>query len=135
MTRTRTYQPPAFVPDHRAAPGSIPAIVDAAFHRLRLQHHAIDAMPRNTPLDWAARADRLAVLHDRAARWWRVLNRHTSAGVPFVYIAAVGGAEHHEREEVRYWQESADDWRARAEQRPTSDAAGSLSNWAELGVA
>ena len=38
------------------------------------------------------------------------------------------------REDARFWQETAQDWQARAEHRLTSDAAGALSNWAELGV-
>jgi hypothetical protein len=135
MTRIGKPYPPAFVPDHRAAPGSVPAIVDAAFYRIRVQLDAASDTPAVSALDRAARADRLAVLHDRSARWWRVLYRHTPTGVPFLYIAAVSRAEMHERDEARFWRETAADWRARAEQRPTSDAAGSLSNWAELGVA
>lgn len=135
MTPTSKPYPPTFVPDHRTTPGSIPAIVDAAFHRIRVQLDAADSLPRASALDRAARADRLAVLHDRSARWWRVLYRHHSPTVPFLYIAAVSRAELHERDEARFWRETASDWRARAEQRPTSDAAGAMSNWAELGVA
>lgn len=135
MTRTSTYQAPTFTPDPRAVPGSVPPIVDAAFHRLRLQLIAASELPAASALDHAARADRLAVLHDRAARWWRVLYRHSPHGVPFLYVSAVGSAELHERDEARFWRETAADWRARAERRPTSDAAGALSNWAELGVA
>ncbi|WP_181779710.1 hypothetical protein [Pseudonocardia pini] len=135
MTRTPNAQPPAFVPDHRAIPGSVPAIVDIAFHRLRLQLNAAYDMRATSALDHAALADRLSVLHDRAARWWRVLYRHAPDGVPFLYVRAVGRAELHERDESRFWRDTAADWRARAERRPTSDAAGALSNWAELGVA
>ncbi len=38
------------------------------------------------------------------------------------------------QDDARFWRETAADWQARAEHRPTSDAAGALSNWAELGV-
>jgi hypothetical protein len=38
------------------------------------------------------------------------------------------------RDDARFWTETAADWRARAEHRPTSDAAGALSNHADLGV-
>ncbi|GAA1870985.1 hypothetical protein GCM10009836_59600 [Pseudonocardia ailaonensis] len=135
MTLTRTTPPRPFVPDPRAVPGSVPAIVDAAFYRLRVQLNAARDWPPVAPLDRAARADRLAVLHDRAARWWEVLYRHTSSAVPFLYVRAAGRAADDQREQARFWRETASDWRARAEQRPTSDAAGALSNWAELGVA
>ncbi|MFC5949764.1 hypothetical protein ACFQH9_15930 [Pseudonocardia lutea] len=135
MTRTRTYQAPTFVPDPRAVPGSVPAIVDAAFHRLRWQLNAAYEIPNGSALDNASRADRLAVLHDRAARWWRVLYRHSANGVPFVYVSAAGRAIQAAQEDARFWRETAADWRARADQRPTSDAAGAMSNWAELGVA
>jgi hypothetical protein len=135
MTPTRTDQAPTFVPDPRAIPGSVPAIVDAAFHRLRLQLNTAYEVPNGSALDNAARADRLALLHDRASRWWQVLYRHSAPGVPFVYVSAAGWAIQAAREDARFWRETAADWRARAEQRPTSDAAGAMSNWAELGVA
>jgi hypothetical protein len=38
------------------------------------------------------------------------------------------------RDDARFWAETGADWRARAEQRPTSDAAGGLCNHADLGV-
>ncbi|WP_297651268.1 hypothetical protein [Pseudonocardia sp.] len=43
-------------------------------------------------------------------------------------------AQYTEQDRARFWRDSAADWQARAERRPTSDAAGALSNWAELGV-
>ena len=36
--------------------------------------------------------------------------------------------------DARFWRETAQDWQARVDHRPTSDAAGALSNWRELGV-
>ena len=38
-------------------------------------------------------------------------------------------------DDARFWRDTAADWQARAaDNRPTSDAAGALSNWAGLGV-
>ena len=39
------------------------------------------------------------------------------------------------RDDARFWREAAQDWQARADRRPTSDAAGALSNHHELEIA
>jgi len=100
------------------------------------QRAALD-MPRHTDWENVARASRLALICARTAGWWRVLARETYR-YPHphsrLFGQAVISAEHTERDRARFWRESAQDWQARAECRPTSDAAGALSNWAELGV-
>lgn len=89
-----------------------------------------------TDADWAVRCSVLALSHAREAGWWRVLVRVSAHDfdVPQVYVTAAVIAEGHARDQAKYWRECAGEWRARAERRPTSDAAGALSNWAELGV-
>jgi hypothetical protein len=78
----------------------------------------------------------MALLCARRAGWWRVLltdHRRTRALLP-VHERATRTAHRKAREDFRFWRDTAADWQARAEQRPTSDAAGALSNWSELGV-
>ncbi len=88
------------------------------------------------PLVFAARARRLAELHTRRARWWTVLRRVTIADhpVPTVYLSAVITAAVEAEEQARFWSDAADDWQARAERRPTSEVAGAMSNWHDLGL-
>lgn len=92
--------------------------------------------PRGDAPAHAVRARRLADLHTRRARWWAVLERDTVRhhDVPLVFIEAVVIARCAAEREVRFWSDTAADWEARAEQRPTSDVAGAMSNWSELGL-
>ncbi len=118
--------------------GYVPAVVELALYRWHeLYDHAL-ALPHRTAAEHAVRADRLAVLHDRRARWWDVLAHWTyhRAGyfVAYVYAHAAQACASHDRDTARFWRDTAADWRARAEHRPTSDSAGALSNWDELGV-
>lgn len=94
-----------------------------------------DERPQD-PRGQAARADRLSVLHARCARWWGVLERVAVADhdLPMGYVRAVVHASGAAESDARFWRDSAKDWTARAEHRPTSDAAGALSNWDELGL-
>ena len=83
----------------------------------------------------AARARRLAELHTRRARWWTVVERDTATnGVPAVYVEAVVTAVLDNEHQARYWTDTAADWQALADGRPTSDVAGAMSNWADLGL-
>ncbi|MYW74199.1 hypothetical protein [Pseudonocardia sp. SID8383] len=88
------------------------------------------------PLVHAARARRLAELHTRRARWWTVLRRIAVAdhAVPTVYLSAVVTAAGEAEQQARFWSDAADDWQARADRRPTSEVAGAMSNWADLGL-
>lgn len=123
---------------HGVSAGFVPAIVAAALERWQTAYQQAAAMPDGTDLDRAVRADRLAILADRRARWWGVLARwvYSPAGspTPTVFGEAAAGSEYDERDNARFWRDIAADWRARAGHRPTSDAAGALSNWDELGV-
>lgn len=92
--------------------------------------------PAGDLLAHAARARRLAELHTRRARWWAVLQRDTTTNhVPVVYVQAVVTAVMENERQARYWTDTADDWQALADGRPTSDVAGAMSNWADLGLA
>ena len=123
---------------HVPSSGYVPAIVAAALERWQADYTRVAAMPHHTDIEHALRAERLAVLADRRARWWGVLAgwvySPTAGSVPTVFGAAADESACRERDNARFWREAAADWRARAEHRPTSDAAGALSNWDELGV-
>lgn len=100
------------------------------------QFQVVAATRPATDAERAERAERLAMICARAAGWWRVLvvGTRCDPGVHTVFRHAAIAAECQERDRARFWRDLAADWRARAEQRPTSDAAGALSNWAELEV-
>ncbi|MBN9100927.1 MAG: hypothetical protein J0I49_22865 [Pseudonocardia sp.] len=111
--------------------------VEAALAACRLDREAAYAMPRCTDWENVARCARLALICARIAAWWGVLARETyrlDDPHAFMFGRAVIVAEQSERDHARFWRDSAADWQARAEKRPTSDAAGALSNWHELGV-
>lgn len=118
---------------------SRPSVADrvaAATADYRHQFHTVAATSPVNDLDRARRAEQLAMICARSAGWWRVLTTGTRGDLDLhpVYRRAAIAAECRERDQARFWRDTAADWRARAEQRPTSDAAGALSNWAELGV-
>jgi hypothetical protein len=52
-----------------------------------------------------------------------------------VFAVAAIEAAASARDDARFWRETAEDWQARADRRPTSDAAGALSNHHELEIA
>jgi hypothetical protein len=99
-----------------AATGWVPAIVLAGLRRCSEQRVAAMELPRRTNLDWAARAERLAELCDREARWWSVLATWTyrHGEVPVVYGRAVRESVVAKERRALSWRESAADWRRRA---------------------
>lgn len=111
--------------------------VCAELDALQQQLMELVAIRPTNDAEWATRSARMAMLCARRAGWWRVLARavrRSDSGVHWVYQRAVIAAAASERDDARFWRESAADWTDRAERRPTSDAAGALSNWHELGV-
>jgi hypothetical protein len=118
--------------DHRA----VLARIDAAFIECDQQEQDAYAMPHGTNEENAVRSLLIAAVCARKAAWWRVLHRHTKsdATIHHLYRMAVLAAAAEERGHARFWRDAAADWTARAERRPTSGAAGALSNWHELGV-
>src|SRR4051794_31090105 len=119
--------------------GHVPVIVELALYRWHDLYSQAINLPHRTAAEHAVRAQRLAVLCDRRARWWDVLAAWTyhraDYSVPFVYAHAAQRCATTDRDSARFWRETAADWTARAQGRPTSDAAGALSNHHELGIA
>ncbi len=97
---------------------------------------ALTQEPPRTDLDAARRAERLALICAQITGVWRLISAHVTSDrtLPVVLIRAAVIAECDARSTARFWRDTAADWRARAEHRPTSDTAGALSNWRELGV-
>lgn len=122
------------------SPGTVVPVArlaDAGLNRAATAISQTSAMRPTDDLGQAARARRLSELHTRRARWWAVLQRAAVADldIPAVYLCAVAIACVDAEGSARFWRDAADDWTARAEHRPTSDIAGAVSNWHELGVA
>jgi len=110
--------------------------IDAATRDADAQFRQAVALPHGSDLEHAVRAVALARACARRVAWWGVLVRvltfeHRGHSV---HIRSAVLAECSERNDVRFWREASADWLARHEQYPTSDAAGALSNWADLGV-
>ncbi|MFC4945668.1 hypothetical protein [Pseudonocardia sp. GCM10023141] len=118
--------------EHTAALARITFAIDACDEYRR----AALAMPHTCEIEHAFRAERLALIHARRAGWWIVLARLTRrAGSPYrIYRTTALMAAVQDRGSARFWRDASADWFARFEDRPTSDAAGALSNWHELGV-
>ena len=113
----------------------VPAHIVVALAGLDDAYAVAVAMPHGGNVEHADRALAIARVCARRAAWWRVLARFTyRAGYHRLHGKAALLAGSKETERARFWRDSAADWRARADHRPTSDAAGALSNWAELGV-
>lgn len=123
----------------RPDPGTVVPVSRLVHHGLNRAATAIgqtSALRPRDDLGHAARARRLGELHARRARWWAVLERATitDVDIPAVYVTAVAIAFADAEESARFWRDTAEDWTARFEQRPTSDVAGAMSNWHELGL-
>jgi hypothetical protein len=113
------------------------ARVTAALAGCAAEERAALDMPRRSDVENVVRAARLALVAARTSAWWGVLARR-AYHLPFAHGALLGkaaiNAQLTEGDRAKFWRDCAADWRARAERRPTSDTAGALSNWAELGV-
>lgn len=130
-----TLTPTPCEPPVRRMLAEIPAHIVAALAALDDAYATAVAMPHGCNVEHADRALAIARVCARRAAWWRVLARFTyRAGYHRLHGKAVLLAGSKETERARFWRDVAADWRARADHRPTSDAAGALSNWAELGV-
>lgn len=112
------------------------ARVAAGLDECGQRYRVAAGMAHRTDADWAERSRALALIAAREAGWWRVLSRaaYRDLGMDTVFGRAALIACETERNRARFFRDAAADWQARAEHRPTSDAAGALSNWRELGV-
>jgi hypothetical protein len=103
--------------DRRLAVSATPAVADAALYRAQVERAELMRRAPRTHLDRAVRAERLAVLCEREARWWGVLCRWTYSSqeqVPLVFGTAVMAAAGEVRARARFWRDIASDCRRRA---------------------
>jgi hypothetical protein len=122
-------------PAERRVVAEIPAHIVAALAELDDAYDVAALMPHATNVEHADRALCIARVCARRAAWWRVLAFWTyRAGFHRLHGKAALTAGTKERDRARFWRDTAAEWRARADRVPTSDAAGALSNWHELGV-
>lgn len=123
------------MPDPDGRPPVTARVSAAMFELHKLASDVLGWRP-DTDTDRAARCRVLALIAAQQAGWWSVLHRHVRSDLttPILYATAARAARDEQRGRARFWRDCAQDLQARAERRPTSDAAGALSNWHELGV-
>lgn len=122
-------------PLERRVVAEIPAHIVTALAELDDAYDVAARMPHTGNVEHADRALCIARVCARRAAWWRVLAFWTyRAGFDRLHGRAALVAGTKERDRARFWRDTAAEWRARADRVPTSDAAGALSNWHELGV-
>lgn len=111
-------------------------LVEAGLRRVAAAIRDTTPPPPGDPLAHAARARRLAELHTRRARWWAVLERSIVGdhAMPMIHAQAAYAAVTAAERDVRFWSDTAADWQARADRCPTSEVAGAMSNWHDLGL-
>lgn len=110
--------------------------VAAEMDELRTELLTVTSTRPTTDAGWAERSQALALIDARRAGWWRILARagYRDLGVHPLFAHAALIAADDTRDRARFWRDTAAEYRGRAEDRPTSDMAGALSNWHELGV-
>lgn len=123
-------------PDYAATVVPVSRLVEAGLRRVTDAIRDTVPAPVGDLHAHAARSRRLSKLYARRARWFAVLERDTirQHHIPLVYVQAVVDAGCSANREARFWADTAADWQALIEARPTSDVAGAMSNWHELGL-
>jgi hypothetical protein len=102
-------------PEVITAPVNVPAVVEQAMLRSSRDYGAALLLPYGSHAEEAHRADRLAAICERRARWWGVLVRwifSPACGLPWVFGAAVLDAGRREESNARFWRDVAADARA-----------------------
>lgn len=107
---------------------SVPTMVAAGLERCEVERRRVMGLRPGTHTERAARAQRLAVLFERSARWWNLLGRWSvRAGwgqVPAVFGDAVIIAAGRDSDQARFWRDMAGDWLRHAAGEPVCDVIG-----------
>jgi hypothetical protein len=101
--------------------GWVPAIVDAGLGRCQRERTRLGAQRPTSDEALTVRAERMAVLFEREARWWTVLDRWTYLGqdeIPNVYGRAALIAAGESRRDARFYRDLACDFRRRVAGQP-----------------
>jgi hypothetical protein len=99
---------------------SVPEVVERGLIRCSRDYGDALNLPVISDAEQAQRADRLAAVCERRARWWGVLLRWVfSAGsdLSWIFGAALIDAIQHEQSSSRFWRQVAQEFRDVAEGR------------------
>jgi len=100
----------------RTAGAQVPAMVEQAMTRCAREYGAAYLLPHGSDAEQAHRAEQLAAVCERRARWWGVLLAWAFTPIcdlPWVFGAALIDARRHEQSAARFWREVAADAHAR----------------------
>lgn len=92
-----------------------PVMVERAIRRCGEEFYRAVNLPTDTRTQQVERADRLAEVAERRARWWGVLIRWvftSDTGTSWVFASAALTAQRHEELEARLWRDTANHLRA-----------------------
>lgn len=106
------------------AGAAVPDLVERAMLRCSQEYGEALTLPHTSYIEQARRAERLAQVCERRARWWGVLLRWVfspSCTLPWVFGAAVLDARRREEDDARFWRQSATDWRTEHSARVIAD--------------
>jgi len=92
-------------------------------HRIADDKRRAFNLPHSTYTEHAVRAARLAVIYARCEHWWRLLGAAACLSdlPPVVTLAAIE-AEASAHSSARFWAETAEYWRAKADGLDEDDA-------------
>lgn len=94
-----------------------PVMVERAIRRCGEEFYRAVNLPIDTRTQQVERADRLAEVAERRARWWGVLIRWvftSDTGTSWVFASAALTAQRHEELEGRLWRDTANHLRTEA---------------------
>lgn len=114
------------MPREITVPGGadVPELVERAMLRCSQEYGEALALPSGSYAEQAHRAECLAVVCERRARWWGVLLRWVfspACTLPWVFGAAVLDARRRDEDDARFWRATAADWHAEHTARVIGD--------------
>ncbi len=95
------------------AGATVPDLVERAMLRCSQEYGEALTLPHTSYAEQAHRAEQLAEVCERRARWWGVLLRWVFSAdctLPWVFGAAVLDARRREEDDARFWRQAATDW-------------------------
>ena len=95
------------------AGAAVPDLVERAMLRCSQEYGESLTLPHTSYAEQAHRAEQLAEVCERRARWWGVLLRWVlspACTLPWVFGAAVLDARRREEDDARFWRNAATDW-------------------------
>jgi hypothetical protein len=112
------------------AGASVPDLVERAMLRCSQEYGEALSLPHTSYVEQAHRAEQLATVCERRARWWGVLLRwifSPDCALPWVFGAAVLDARRREEDDARFWRNAATEWHAEYTARVIGDPFGRMA--------